>query len=70
MPKRANKFYIKQRVNPQCGTYFVACGKMSKSAAKRAERPLYGDNVMHSYGSEAEYRARLAQLEADGELVQ
>lgn len=60
------KFYIKERDNPQIGTYFVPMGKLSKAEAKRNERPLYGSNTMHPFDTEAEYEARLANLRKKG----
>lgn len=55
-------FWIKERNNPQLGTYYVACGQLSKTAARKMERSLYGSNVMLEFKSEAEYRAKLAEL--------
>lgn len=63
-------YWIKERNNPQLGIYFVACGQMSKSAAKRHERTLYGDNFMHEYATEAEYQAALAELRRQRQRIQ
>lgn len=60
--RRQRQYWIKARYNPQLGTYYVACGQMSKTAAKMHERPMYGDNVMHGYATESEYQARLTEL--------
>lgn len=68
--KRKKLFYIKERYNPQLGTYYGACGPMSKSAAKRMEKPLYGENFMHGFDTEEAYNARLSELRANGERVQ
>ncbi len=65
-PKR---FWIKERYNPQLGTYYVGCGAMSIKAARGMERPLYGDNIMHEYPSEADYLAKLAELRKLGKNV-
>lgn len=62
-------FWIKERHNPQSGRYFVACGQMSKSAAKRAEKALYGDNFIRAFETEAAYSARLDELRKSGERV-
>lgn len=62
-------FYIKERYNPQLGTYYSACGQLSKAEAKRYERPAYGDNVMHGFPTEADCQKRLAELKAKGERV-
>ena len=66
----AKKWYIKERHNPQLGTYYVACGQMSKAEAKRYENSLYGENVMHSFETEDAYKKRLAELRKAGESVQ
>ena len=63
-------FWIKERHNPQLGIYWVACGRLSKREAKRAESPLYGVNYMFSYDTEEAYLARLAELREKGERVQ
>jgi hypothetical protein len=62
-------WWIKERDNPQTGTYFCACGQMSKREAKKREDPLYGSNIMRPYATEAEYRAALESLRAAGERV-
>jgi len=67
---KQHPWWIKERFNPQLGTYYVACGQMSKTAAKRYEKPLYGDNVMHRFDAEADYKARLDELKKQGERVQ
>jgi len=63
------KWWIKERYNPQIGTYFVACGQLSKTAARMKERSLYGDNNMHSFETEEAYTKRLEHLRATGERV-
>lgn len=63
-------YWIKERHNPQLGTYYVGMGQLSKAAAKRYEAPLYGDNVMHRFDSEADYNKRLAALRQSGASVQ
>lgn len=60
--KRAKKFWIKQRYNPQLGTYFVPMGQMSKTQALAHEVSLYGENVMLSFDTEKEYQAKIAEL--------
>lgn len=64
-----NHYYIKQRINPQTGTYYVPCGKLSKKAAKDYERPIYGTNIMHAFKTLEEYKAKIAELEANGEVL-
>lgn len=58
------KFYIKERHNPQLGTYYVACGQMTKKEAKSYEDTRYGTNVMHGYDTAEEYEKALADLRA------
>lgn len=68
--KSAKKYYLKERINPQLGTYWVRCGQMSKAAAKRAEEPLYGENVMHEFDSLLAYTQRINELVRTGAHVQ
>jgi len=49
----AKKFWLKQRHNPQLGTYWVKCGQLSVREAKSQERTLYGQNAMHPYALDA-----------------
>jgi len=60
--KRARRFWIKERHNPQLGIYFVPCGQMSEAVARRATLTLYGENFMHPFATEAAYNERLAEL--------
>jgi hypothetical protein len=63
-------WWIKERDNPQLGTYYVACGQLSKAEAKLMESSLYGSNYMHQFPNEESYIARIAQLKERGEKVQ
>ena len=63
------KYWIKERDNPQLGTFYVGCGQMTKKNAKASENALYGNNVMIECGSEEEYRSRLDELKQSGERV-
>jgi hypothetical protein len=66
----ANKlFWIKERDNPQLGTYFVPCGQLSKPAAKKHENSSYGSNIMHCFDDEQSYNAKIKQLRESGERV-
>ena len=67
--QRQRQFWIKERYNYQLGTYYVACGQLSKTKAKAKERSLYGHNVMHGFDSEKAYIARLKELRKSGENV-
>lgn len=62
-------FWIKKRHNPQLGTYFVACGRMSLAEARGQEYALYGSNEMLRLDTEAEYLDKLEELRAAGEEV-
>ena len=66
---KPKNWWIKERYNPQLGVYYVAIGLLSIAAAKRAEKSLYGANIMHRYESVEAYEARLAELRANGKLV-
>ncbi len=46
MKKKQYPYWIKQRYNPQLGIYYVKCGQISKTAAKRFYKAIYGENVM------------------------
>ena len=63
------RFYIKERHNPQTGIYYVACGQLSKTAAKKLESSLYGYNIILSFDTEEEYNAKIAYLLRMGERV-
>lgn len=68
---KAKLFYIKERFNPQLGTYYVRLGQMSKAAAKRIEgKSLYGSNIVHGFETEQDYNAKVAELRSKGESVQ
>ena len=62
-------FWIKERSNPQLGTYFVACGKMKVKDAKSAGGSLYGSSEMHRFNNEVDYEKRLRELKESGERV-
>lgn len=63
-------WWIKERHNPQIGTYYVAYGQRSKTEAKMFERPVYGSNIMHPFKNEADYKKRLDELIKQGQEVQ
>ena len=62
-------FWIKERENPQLGTYYVACGQISIKEALPRERTLYGFNIMHRYATKEAYEAEISRLKAKGERV-
>jgi hypothetical protein len=64
-------WWIKERHNPQLGIYYVACEQdYTVAEALKAGNPLYGDNVMHKFLSEKEYRNEVQRLIDKGERVQ
>lgn len=68
---KAMKFWIKERNNPQVGTYYVREGQLSKrEAAKIVSGTLYGSNRMIPFDTEAEYQAHIEYLKENGERVQ
>ncbi len=69
MTATLKKYWIKERQNPQLGTYFVGEGMLSAAAARRMENTLYGTNIMRSYDTEGAYRAELQRLRDCGENV-
>lgn len=56
------KWWIKERNNPQTGTYYVREGRLSKRAAARMENTIYGSNRMLSFDTEAECAAEFDRL--------
>lgn len=62
-------FWIKKRDNPQLGTYYILCGQLSKTAARKQEKALYGHNTMHEYQTEQEYNKAIEELKASGASV-
>jgi len=69
MGKRLS-FWIKERINPQLGVYYVPCGQMSmRDADKYESGTLYGSNIMHRFNDEDSYKKRIEELKAAGESV-
>lgn len=64
-------YWIKERYNPQIGTYYVAYGNTyTVKDAKKAERPLYGQNIMHKFNTKEEYNEEIRRLKNESERVQ
>lgn len=60
-------FYIKERSNPQLDKpYYVALGQLSKPAARKHAKTLYGQNSLLSYATQEEYITALKDLETKG----
>lgn len=68
--KMANKFYIKERHNPQIEVYYVAKGQLTKKDAKKEEGSLYGFNIMKFYDTKEEYENAIEKLKSVGARVQ
>lgn len=69
MNVKTTPYWIKERCNPQLGTYYVACGQLSRAEAKKKESALYGDNVMHRFATESQYLSKLSELKKKRERV-
>lgn len=67
---RQLSYWIKERCNPQLGTYYVACGQLTVAEAKRMERTIYGDNTMLRFATKELYDAKLDELRKAGKRVQ
>lgn len=63
------KWWIKERDNPQLGTYWVPMGKISQKEAREHGKALYGYNTMHSFDSLEAYEEKLRQLKKSGERI-
>lgn len=66
---KAKYFWIKERHNPQTGTYYVKYGRISAARAKKMEKALYGDNYMLRFDTEEAYNAKIEELKKAGERV-
>ena len=63
-------YWIKERQNPQTGTYYVACNNnYTVKEARKAEKPRYGTNTMHKFNNEADYTEELTRLQKTGKKV-
>ncbi len=64
-------YYIKERNNPQLDKpYFIPCGQLSKTAARKMENSLYGHNLMLEFKTETEYTNKIQELKDGGFRVQ
>lgn len=61
------KFWIKERNNPQVGTYYVREGQLSKrAAAKIVSGTLYGSNRMIPFDTKDQMDAAYERLALEG----
>lgn len=63
------KYYIKERNNPQLGTYYVACGQLTVEEAKIIEKSVYGTNFMLKFDTKEEYDAKIRELKIAGHKI-
>ncbi len=63
------KHWIKERYNPQSGTYYVLCGKITKKRAEAMEDTAYGSNTLHPFDTKEEYDTRIQDLKMAGETI-
>ena len=64
------KYWIKQRYNPQLGTYYITMGQLTAKDAKAHEKTIFGHNTMHRFDSHEKYQDEIEKLQAAGERVQ
>lgn len=69
MRRSPKRYYIKERQNPQLGVYYIACGHLPKTEARRKEKSTYGHNVMRSFDTEQEYMSEVERLRKAGTLA-
>jgi hypothetical protein len=62
-------YWIKERYNPQLGTYYILYGQLSFKKAKEYEKSIYGSNVMHKYATKDEYNQAITLLEDQGARI-
>jgi hypothetical protein len=62
-------WWIKERQNPQLGTYYVACGQITVTQARMHEGAIYGSNRMHKFETKEAYEQRIVELRKQGERV-
>jgi hypothetical protein len=63
-------FWIKERHNPQLGTYYVSLGQLTKAAAKKYEKESYGRNIMLPFKTAALRDKFLAAKKEEGFATQ
>lgn len=60
------KYYIKERHNPQLGTYYVALGQLSKKEAKKAKDSIYGYNIIIEFDNLNDYYLAIEEYKESG----
>lgn len=69
MKQKDRPWWIKERLNPQLGTFYVGCGQLAKTVARDMESPIYGGAIMHRYPDWKSYDKRLRELRKNGSRV-
>ena len=67
---KSKPWWIKERDNPQLGTYYVAMGPMTVKEAEKYENSLYGFNIMHKFETKEAYEQEIYRLKQSGARVQ
>ena len=62
-------YFIKERNNPQIGTYYILMGKLSAKEAKKHEASLYGFNTMLKYKTKSEYDRAILSIKESGARI-
>lgn len=60
----AKYWYIKERVNPQLKTYYLALGNITQKEARKHENAIYGWNNILKFSTEKEYLEKVKELNA------
>jgi hypothetical protein len=64
------KFYLKERHNPQFNApYCIKLGELTPADAQKAQKSIYGYNVILSYETENEYNIAIASFKKEGYSV-
>jgi len=70
MKKSEYSYWIKERHNPQLGNPYYHCyGQLSKTAAAKKEKSLYGFNIMLEFKTKEEYDKKIESLKKKGLTV-
>jgi hypothetical protein len=64
------RWWIKKRISRFVDPYWEACGRMSEEKAGSMRGCIAGgENTMHPYKTERDYKARLVELRKAGEFI-
>jgi len=62
-------YWIKERYNPQLGTYYSFLGNISVKEALQWEKTLYGLNFMHKFETKDKYDSEIEKLRSSGAKI-